>query len=344
MAQNHTYHEQVNIDNELKLRELQKKLPWFCKDFFRGIEPTTSSRTRIAYAYDLGIFFNYIKTENPKYSNINISELDLDILDKLTATDIEEYLEYLKYYISDDGKEHTNSERGIMRKLASVRTLYNYFYRKELIKNNPASIVSMPKLHDKEIIRLDVDEVAELLDEVEKAHPDILNVLLQVMDYATLSDNQGRKADFRNVLLIMTSNAGAKDIGKSVIGFGDRIIKGEAIKEEIKKFFTPEFRNRLDKIVVFNHLNEEMALNIAKRELDKFNEILSKKNVKVNFDDKCIDFVAKKGISQEYGAREILRVINQEIKPMFVDEILFGKLSDGGEVAVTVNNDKFIYS
>ena len=183
-----------------------------------------------------------------------------------------------------------------------------------------------------------------LLDEVEKAHPDILNVLLQVMDYATLSDNQGRKADFRNVLLIMTSNAGAKDIGKSVIGFGDRIIKGEAIKEEIKKFFTPEFRNRLDKIVVFNHLNEEMALNIAKRELDKFNEILSKKNVKANFDDKCIDFVAKKGISQEYGAREILRVINQEIKPMFVDEILFGKLSDGGEVAVTVNNDKFIYS
>ena len=183
-----------------------------------------------------------------------------------------------------------------------------------------------------------------LLDEVEKAHPDILNVLLQVMDYATLSDNQGRKADFRNVLLIMTSNAGAKDIGKSVIGFGDRIIKGEAIKEEIKKFFTPEFRNRLDKIVVFNNLNEEMALNIAKRELDKFNEILSKKNVKVNFDDKCIDFVAKKGISQEYGAREIIRVINQEIKPMFVDEILFGKLSDGGEVAVTVNNDKFIYS
>lgn len=85
----------------------------------------------------------------------------------MTATDIEEYLEYLKYYISDDGKEHTNSERGIMRKLASVRTLYNYFYRKELIKNNPASIVSMPKLHDKEIIRLDVDEVAELLDEVE---------------------------------------------------------------------------------------------------------------------------------------------------------------------------------
>ena len=114
-----------------------------------------------------------------------------------------------------------------------------------------------------------------LLDEVEKAHPDILNVLLQVMDYATLSDNQGRKADFRNVILIMTSNAGAKDIGKSVIGFGERVIQGEAIMEEVKKFFTPEFRNRLDKIVVFNHLNKEMALNIARRELNKFTIYIS---------------------------------------------------------------------
>lgn len=181
-----------------------------------------------------------------------------------------------------------------------------------------------------------------LLDEVEKAHPDILNVLLQVMDYATLSDNQGRKADFRNVVLIMTSNAGAKNIGKSVIGFGDRIIKDEAIMEEVKKFFTPEFRNRLDKIVVFNHLNNEMALDIARKELNKFNEQLLKKNVKVNFDDKCISFIASKGISQEYGAREIIRIINQEIKPMLVDEILFGSLSDGGEIALDVNDNKFI--
>ena len=142
-----------------------------------------------------------------------------------------------------------------------------------------------------------------LLDEVEKAHPDILNVLLQVMDYATLSDNQGRKADFRNVILIMTSNAGAKDIGKSVIGFGERVIQGEAIMEEVKKFFTPEFRNRLDKIVVFNHLNKEMALNIARRELNKFNEQLLKKNVKITFDEECVKFIAKNGTSQEYGAR-----------------------------------------
>ena len=183
-----------------------------------------------------------------------------------------------------------------------------------------------------------------LLDEVEKAHPDILNVLLQVMDYATLSDNQGRKGDFRNVILIMTSNAGAKDIGKSVIGFGERVIQGEAIMEEVKKFFTPEFRNRLDKIVVFNHLNKEMALNIARRELNKFNEQLLKKNVKITFDEECVKFIAKNGTSQEYGAREIIRIINQEIKPMLVDEILFGKLSNGGEIAVTNVDGKFIYS
>lgn len=183
-----------------------------------------------------------------------------------------------------------------------------------------------------------------LLDEVEKAHPDILNVLLQVMDYATLSDNQGRKADFRNVILIMTSNVGAKDIGKSVIGFGERVIQGEAIMEEVKKFFTPEFRNRLDKIVVFNHLNKEMALNIARRELNKFNEQLLKKNVKITFDEECVKFIAKNGTSQEYGAREIIRIINQEIKPMLVDEILFGKLSNGGEIAVTNVDGKFIYS
>ena len=182
-----------------------------------------------------------------------------------------------------------------------------------------------------------------LLDEDEKAHPDILNVLLQVMDYATLSDNQGRKADFRNVVLIMTSNAGAKNIGKNVIGFGERVIKGEAIMEEVKRFFSPEFRNRLDKIVVFNHLNNEMALDIARKELNKFNEQLLKKNVKVNFDDKCISFVANKGVSQEYGAREIIRIINQEIKPMLVDEILFGSLSNGGEITLDVKDNKFIY-
>ena len=134
------------------------------------------------------------------------------------------------------------------------------------------------------------------------------------------------------------------NIGKNIIGFGERVIKGEAIMEEVKKFFTPEFRNRLDKIVIFNHLNYEMALDIARKELNKFNEQLLKKNVKVNFNDKCISYIANKGMSQEYGAREIIRIINQEIKPMLVDEILFGTLSNGGEITLDINDNKFIYN
>lgn len=167
MAVNKNYHDQVNIDNAVKLREITKKLPKFCAEFFRGIEPATSSRTRIAYGYDLTIFFGYLKEYNPNYKNIKIQDMKIDILDSINVSDIEEYLDYLKYYITDDGKEHTNNERGIMRKLASLRSFYNYFYRKEQIKTNPASIVKMPKLHEKEIIRLDVDEVSNLLDEVE---------------------------------------------------------------------------------------------------------------------------------------------------------------------------------
>ncbi len=166
-ASNRNYHEQVIIKNELKLRELQKQLPRFCGEFFRGIESTTSSRTRIAYAYDLVVFFNYLKAENPEVKNKDLRDLPVSILDRITATDIEEYLDYLKYYVTEDGVEHTNKERGIMRKLACLRTLYRYFYKKETIQTNPASIVDMPKIHQKEIVRLDTDEVSILLDEVE---------------------------------------------------------------------------------------------------------------------------------------------------------------------------------
>lgn len=167
MASSRNYHEQVIVNNNLKLRELQKNLPHFCGEFFRGIEPTTSSRTRIAYAYDLTVFFHYLKANNPDLKDICVVDFNLILLDKITATDIEEYLEYLKFYITEDGKEHTNSERGIMRKLACLRTMYKYFYKKEKISTNPASIVDMPKLHQKEIVRLDTDEVSILLDEVE---------------------------------------------------------------------------------------------------------------------------------------------------------------------------------
>lgn len=161
------YHDNLNKENTFKLRELMQQLPKFTASFFRGIEPTTASRTRIAYAYDLGIFFEYIKENNPLYADKEITDFPLEILDQITALDIEEYLEYLSYYIKNNN-EHQNTERGKMRKLASLRTLYNYFYRKELIKTNPAAIVNMPKIHQKEIVRLDIDEVARLLDEVEQ--------------------------------------------------------------------------------------------------------------------------------------------------------------------------------
>ena len=180
-----------------------------------------------------------------------------------------------------------------------------------------------------------------LLDEIEKAHPDILSVLLQVMDYATLTDNQGRKADFRNVILIMTSNAGAKEIGKNKVGFGERVVQVEAIKDEVKRFFTPEFRNRLDKIVVFNHIDKEMARNITIKEIDLFKEQLLSKNIILEFDESVINHISNEGVSKEYGAREISRIINSEIKALLIDEILFGRLKDGGKAKVIFNDSKY---
>ena len=160
------YYEDVNKKNEVKLRKMLSRLPPFCKQFFIGIEPTTSSRTRIAYAYDIGCFFDYIHENNPVYAKMEITQFPLTMLDEITPMDIEEYLSYLKYY-EKDGEEHTNEERGIKRKLASLRTFYRYFYKNELIQTDPAVKVDMPKIHEKNITRLDIDEVAKLLDEVE---------------------------------------------------------------------------------------------------------------------------------------------------------------------------------
>ena len=179
-----------------------------------------------------------------------------------------------------------------------------------------------------------------LLDEIEKAHPDILNVLLQVMDYATLTDNTGKKADFRNVVLIMTSNAGAREASKHTIGFGDRIEAGGAITKEVERVFSPEFRNRLDNIIVFNKIDEAMALQIAKKAMKQFEEKLLAKNIKLKVTDNLYAWLSKKGYSEAYGAREINRVVQQEIKTYFVDEVLFGELSKGGSAIIDIVDDK----
>ena len=179
-----------------------------------------------------------------------------------------------------------------------------------------------------------------LLDEIEKAHPDVYNVLLQVMDYATLTDNTGKKADFRNVILIMTSNAGAREASKNIIGFGDRIGSGEAIIKEVERVFSPEFRNRLDNIIVFNKIDEAMALQIAKKAMNQFQEKLLIKNIKLVVTDNLYAWLSKKGYSEAYGAREINRVVQQEIKTYFVDEVLFGELSNGGSAIVDIVDGK----
>lgn len=163
-----SYHDQKDIENIKHLRELIKELPLFCSDFFRGIEPRTSSRTRIAYAYDLSVFFEFLQKENPLFHSKEIKEIQLDDLDQITSTDIEEYMEFLKYRYNGKGQEVMNRERGIMRKISSLKSFYNYFYRTQKLDHNPAALVQLPKLHEKEIIRLDVDEVALLLDEVEQ--------------------------------------------------------------------------------------------------------------------------------------------------------------------------------
>lgn len=181
-----------------------------------------------------------------------------------------------------------------------------------------------------------------LLDEIEKAHPDIFNILLQVMDYATLTDNQGRKADFRNILLIMTSNAGANRVGKSQIGFGDRTISSDAIMEEVKKTFQPEFRNRLNRIVVFNGMTDQMAESIAEKKLMELGAMLELKKIAFTATGAAKKLLKEQGVSQEYGAREIERIIGSEIKPLLVDEILFGSLKYGGNCVLDCQDARFV--
>ena len=160
------YYETINVKNEVKLRKLLETLPPFCKQFFIGIEATSSSRTKIAYAYDIGCFFDYLHATNPVCAKMDITDFPISILNEITPMDIEEYLSYLKYY-EKDGTEHTNDEGGLKRKLSALRSFYHYYYKNGLIEDDPTVKVDMPKIHEKNIIRLDVDEVAKLLDEVE---------------------------------------------------------------------------------------------------------------------------------------------------------------------------------
>ena len=181
-----------------------------------------------------------------------------------------------------------------------------------------------------------------LLDEIEKAHSDIYNILLQVMDYARLTDNKGQKADFRNVILIMTSNAGAQYASQASVGFGGGVSRGEAMLAQVKKTFKPEFINRLSDTVVFNDMDKKMAELILDKKLGLLDDKLEAKNVFVDMTDAAREQLLKWGFTKEYGAREMDRVIGNRLKPLLMKALLFGKLKKGGKAVVDFDGKELV--
>jgi ATP-dependent Clp protease ATP-binding subunit ClpA len=183
-----------------------------------------------------------------------------------------------------------------------------------------------------------------LLDEIEKAHEDLFNILLQVLDHATLTDNNGKKADFRNVIVMMTSNAGSREMSSATIGFGDP--KSDSTgrgKKAIEKIFSPEFRNRLDGIITFNALDREIMAMIVDKFMKEFADQLAVKKVAIEYSGKVRQWLAKKGHDSKYGARPLARVIQTEIKDVLADEILFGRLEKGGSVRLDLKGDELVF-
>ena len=155
------------MENTLKLRQVLATLPPFCKDYFRAIDTTTTAKTRISYAYDIRIFFQFLLDENPAFKDHAMTDFTVDVLDQIKAVDLEEYQEYLKVYKNDEEKCITNTEKGLARKMSALRSFYGYYFKRQIISKNPTLLVEMPKMHEKAIIRLDTDEIAMLLDYVD---------------------------------------------------------------------------------------------------------------------------------------------------------------------------------
>jgi ATP-dependent Clp protease ATP-binding subunit ClpA len=181
-----------------------------------------------------------------------------------------------------------------------------------------------------------------LLDEIEKAHPDIYNVLLQVMDHGTLTDNNGRKADFRNVVLVMTTNAGVHETTRKSIGFKQQDHSHDAMAE-INQTFTPEFRNRLDNTIWFNHLDEQIIMQVVDKFIVELESQLDKKSVSLEITQGARDWLAQKGYDKTMGARPMARIIQDSLKKPLANEILFGQLINGGSVKVIVNNKELVF-
>src|SRR5258707_11817329 len=180
-----------------------------------------------------------------------------------------------------------------------------------------------------------------LLDEIEKAHPDIFGVLLQVMDHGTLTDNNGRKADFRNICIVMTTNAGAESLAKSSMGFTPSVKAGDEM-EAIKKMFSPEFRNRLDATISFRALDADIIMRVVEKFLIQLDEQLVEKKVEAQFTQALKDYLAKKGFDPLMGARPMARLIQDTIRRALADELLFGRLQHGGKITIGIGADEKI--
>jgi ATP-dependent Clp protease ATP-binding subunit ClpA len=177
-----------------------------------------------------------------------------------------------------------------------------------------------------------------LLDEIEKAHPDLFNVLLQVMDYGKMTDHNGKTVDFRNVILIMTTNAGAAEMAKPAMGFVNEARGGDS-EEAINRLFTPEFRNRLDAIIPFKNLDREVISRVVDKFVMELEAQLADRNVTIELTDRARDWLAENGYDMLYGARPLGRVIQDHIKKPLAEELLFGKLSKGGVVKVAIDEE-----
>ena len=248
-----TYREHTDTENILKLRQVLSTLPAFCKDYFRAIDSTTTTKTRISYAYDIRIFFQFLLDENPAFKNYAMTDFSVAVLDQIKAVDLEEYMEYLKVYQNGD-KTETNGERGLKRKISALRSFYAYYYKREMIHTNPTVLIDVPKIHDKSIIRLDTDEVALLLDYIEHCgdsltgqkrvyyektkERDLAIVTLLLGTGIRVSECVGldiEDVDFKNNGIKVTRKGG----NEMVVFFGEEVEKALKRYLEIREGITP---------------------------------------------------------------------------------------------------------
>ena len=248
-----TYREHTDTENILKLRQVLSTLPAFCKDYFRAIDSTTTTKTRISYAYDIRIFFQFLLDENPAFKNYTMTDFSVEVLDQIKAVDLEEYMEYLKVYQNGD-KTETNGERGLKRKISALRSFYAYYYKREMIHTNPTVLIDVPKIHDKSIIRLDTDEVALLLDYIEHCgdsltgqkrvyyektkERDLAIVTLLLGTGIRVSECVGldiEDVDFKNNGIKVTRKGG----NEMVVYFGEEVEKALKRYLEIREGITP---------------------------------------------------------------------------------------------------------